>query len=75
MSNEALAMVQLTREGRRLIDNISPWIDIQEMATRYSCTTRNLANMEKRGEIPYRTRGRWLRSEVLEWEMNLLRKN
>ena len=73
VSDEALAMVQLTREVRRLMDNINPWIGQSEMRDRYQCTNKTITAMEVRGDIPFRVNGRWLRSEVVEWELRLWR--
>lgn len=52
----------------RLFDAISPFIEQAEMQARYGCTGQTLLAMERRREIPTRVHGRWLRSEVIEWE-------
>lgn len=48
----------------------SPWVRADEMAKRYGVTIQTLAAMEARGEIPQRTKGKWLRSELLIWEQS-----
>lgn len=70
MSEAALLSVVniLAAEVARLSSALSPWVGSDEMLARYGVTIKTLAAMEKRGEIPYRVRGRWLRSELLEWE-------
>ena len=60
---------EILSEMRRLGDMIAPWLSLNDMATRYKCTTKTISAMELRGDIPRRTKGRWLRSEVAEWEM------
>ena len=47
---------------------IGPWIGMPEMQARYDVTGRTLLEMEKRGDIPTRVRGRWLREEVMACE-------
>ena len=59
----------LAAEVARLSALLAPWVGSDEMLARYGVTIKTLAAMEKRGEIPYRVRGRWLRSELLEWEI------
>lgn len=48
---------------------ISPWLSMDDMMARYNVkSTKTITAMERRGEIPTRTKsGRWLRSEVNEW--------
>lgn len=58
----------LRREIATLVANLSPYIGQEEMQARYSVTGQTLLAMERRGEIPTRARGRWLRTEVLAWE-------
>jgi hypothetical protein len=58
----------LRREVANLVANLSPYIGQEEMQARYSVTGQTLLAMERRGEIPTRARGRWLRTEVLSWE-------
>jgi hypothetical protein len=58
----------LRREVANLVANLSPFIGQEEMQARYDVTGQTLLAMERRGEIPTRTKGRWLRTEVLEWE-------
>ncbi|NVO08218.1 MAG: hypothetical protein HXX19_20790 [Rhodoferax sp.] len=71
MTDTALLSVVnlLVAEVARLSAALSPWVGSDEMLARYGVTIKTLAAMEKRGEIPYRVRGRWLRSELLEWEI------
>jgi hypothetical protein len=71
MTDAALiSMVQLlAAEVARLSAALSPWVSTDEMCARYGVTLKTLGAMERRGEIPFRVRGRWLRSELLEWEM------
>lgn len=59
----------LAAQVARLSAVLAPWVGSDEMLARYDVTIKTLAAMEKRGEIPYRVRGRWLRSELLEWEL------
>lgn len=61
-------VLKLLQEVARLVDLQSPWITNEEMCQRYSVTPKTLTAMEKRGDIPTRARGRWLRSELLQWE-------
>lgn len=58
----------LRREVASLVANLSPYIGQEEMQARYGVTGQTLLAMERRGEIPVRVRGRWIRSEVLRWE-------
>ena len=58
----------LRREVASLIANLSPYIGQEEMQARYQVTGQTLLAMERRGEIPARSRGRWLRCEVLAME-------
>lgn len=58
----------LRREVANLVANLSPFIGQEEMQARYDVTGQTLLAMERRREIPTRARGRWIRSEVLEWE-------
>lgn len=59
----------LRREVASLVANLSPYIGQEEMQARYGVTGQTLLAMERRGEIPGRVRGRWIRSEVLKWEL------
>lgn len=61
-------LAHLTTAVTQLAALMSPWITTPEMCTRYDCTPKTLAAMERRGEIPWRVAGRWNRAEVLEWE-------
>lgn len=63
-----LEVRRLSMEVERLIASLSPWLSTEEMCARYSCTPQTLRNMERRGDIPTRTNGRWNRSEVMQWE-------
>jgi len=68
MNDATLEILSLRQELSRLVQMIAPWIGQDEMQARYSVTGRTLLDMEKRGDIPKRVRGRWLREEVIEWE-------
>lgn len=69
MSEAALNEIRSLRETvATLIACLSPYIEQHEMQSRYGVTGQTLLNMERRKEIPQRVRGRWLRSEVMEWE-------
>jgi hypothetical protein len=59
---------QLKIEMANLIANLSPFIGMDEMEARYDCTGQTLRKMERRGEIPFRIKGRWLRIDVIEYE-------
>jgi hypothetical protein len=59
---------QLRRAVTDLAAQLSPWITTPEMCKRYDCTPKTLAAMERRGDIPWRVKGRWNRAEVVEWE-------
>lgn len=65
--SDALVMA-LAREVARLSALVAPWVQADEMAARYGVTPQTLTAMERRGEIPFRVRGRWMRSELMEWE-------
>lgn len=58
----------LRREVVNLIAHLSPYIGQEEMQARQQVTGQTLLAMERRGEIPKRVNGRWIRSEVLAWE-------
>lgn len=58
----------LTRAVTQMARQLSPWITTAEMCARYDCTPKTLNNMERRGDIPWRVKGRWNRAEVIEWE-------
>lgn len=58
----------LRREVANLVANLSPYIGQEEMQSRYNVTGQTLLAMERRKEIPTRVKGRWLRTEVIEWE-------
>ena len=64
----ALEVRRLSMEVERLIASLSPWLSVEEMCARYSCTPQTLRNMERRGDIPTRSKGRWDRQEVIQWE-------
>lgn len=69
MSNDAvMELRQLREQVAALMDCLTPFVSTDEMCKRYNCTAQTLTAMEKRGEIPFRVRGRWLRSELLEWQ-------
>lgn len=64
-----MSELQLMEVLRDLVRKISPWIEQAEMQSRYSVTGQTLKAMERRGEIPKRVNGRWLREEVVLREM------
>ena len=69
MSDEALIELRSLREVvAALVAQLSPYIGQEEMQARYGVTGQTLLAMERRKEIPERTKGRWLRTQVLEWE-------
>ena len=69
MTDAALNELQsLRREVAALLANLSPYIGREEMEARYGVGSATLLAMERRKEIPLRHRGRWIRTEVLQWE-------
>jgi hypothetical protein len=71
MSDEALnELRQLRQQVAALLSNLSPFIGQDEMQVRYNCTGKTLLAMERRGDIPERVKGKWVRVEVVEWERN-----
>ena len=69
MTDAALTELQsLRREFAALVANLSPYIGRDEMQSRYGVGTATLLAMERRKEIPLRHLGRWVRTEVLQWE-------
>lgn len=64
----ATELRKLRREVASLAAMLSPWITTPEMCARYDCTPQTLTVMERRGDIPFRTKGRWLRTGVMEFE-------
>ena len=68
MSDLAAEISNLRREVCALAQLLSPYIDQSEMQTRYGVTSKTLLAMERRGEIPERVKGRWVRAEVVQWE-------
>lgn len=69
MTDEAIAELRQLRETvKTLVNALSPYIEQAEMQTRYGVTGQTLLAMERRKEIPQRTKGRWVRAEVMEWE-------
>ena len=63
-----IELQQLRREVVSLMAMLSPYIGQEEMQARYGVCGKTLLAMERRGEIPYRVRGRWNRAEVLQVE-------
>jgi hypothetical protein len=61
---------QLRLQVNVLSANLSPFIGMDEMQSRHGVGGKTLLAMERRGEIPVRVRGKWVRTEVLEWERN-----
>lgn len=71
MTDAAIIELQhLRREVVNLMTLLSPYIGQDEMQTRYGVTRQTLLSMERRGDIPTRVKGRWRRSEVLQYEAN-----
>ena len=68
MTDAVAELESLRHEVASLVKLIAPWIGMDEMQARYDVTGRTLLDMEKRGDIPKRVRGRWLREEVMVWE-------
>ena len=62
----------LRKEVANLVSHLSPYIGQEEMQARYTVSGQTLLAMELRGEIPNRVRGRWMRAEVLQWEISAL---
>lgn len=63
-------VMKLAKEVSRLSELLSPWVSLDEMCQRYGVTSKTLVAMEKRGEIPWRTHGRWNRAALQQWEQN-----
>lgn len=69
MTDEALIELKmLRREVVNLVSQLSPYIGMEEMQARYSVCGKTLLAMERRGEIPIRKKGRWIRADVLQRE-------
>lgn len=69
MTDQAILELQKMRlEFANLVAHLSPWVSTHEMCNRYNCTAQTLYNMERRGEIPMRIKGKWLRTELVQWE-------
>lgn len=69
MTESAILEIKKMRlEMERMIASLSPWLSVEEMCARYDCTPQTLRNMERRGDIPTRCKGRWDRQEVMQWE-------
>lgn len=69
MSDDALMEIRILREAvAALVAQLSPYIGQDEMQSRYGVTGQTLLAMERRGEIPTRVKGRWLRVDVLQHE-------
>lgn len=69
MTDQAILELQKMRlEFANLVAHLSPWVSTHEMCNRYNCTAQTLCNMERRGEIPMRIKGKWLRTELVQWE-------
>ena len=67
-SSLQILVLKLTQEVARLADQQMPWVTIDEMCKRYNVTPKTLTAMEQRGDIPARKKGKWLRSELVQWE-------
>lgn len=65
----------LRREVYALVASLCPFIGQDEMQARYKVTSKTLLAMERRKEIPTRVRGRWLRTEVMEWELRVMQSD
>ena len=63
-----IELARLRKEVAALVMQLAPWIGMEEMCSRYSVSSKTVLAMERRGDIPMRARGRWRRSEVLEYE-------
>jgi hypothetical protein len=68
----AAEVALMRRELAALVQTISPWVSSEEMYGRYKVKDpHTLRAMERRGDIPMRVRGRWLRAELMQWEAAL----
>lgn len=63
-----ILVLKLSQEVARLADQQMPWVTNAEMCQRYQVSPKTLTAMERRGDIPCRAKGRWLRSELMRWE-------
>lgn len=68
MTTIELQIARLTQAVADLSKHLAPWITTAEMCARYDCTPKTLSAMERRGDIPWRVKGRWNRAEVIAWE-------
>lgn len=69
MTTDAIAEIrELRQELKTIAVLLSPWIGQEEMQARYQVTGKTLLAMERRGQIPRRVNGRWVRAEVVSWE-------
>lgn len=63
------AIVQELRSLREIVLTLlNRRLSRQDMAERLGVTTRTLARMIDAGKVPPPTDGKWLLSEVVEWE-------
>jgi len=69
-SDLQITVALLAREVQRMAAQLSPWVTTDEMCQRYDCTPQTLTNMERRGDIPMRIKGKWNRVELMQWESN-----
>lgn len=68
MSEAVLEIQIMRREFEHLIASLSPWVTTAEMCARYKVTPQTLKNMELRGDIPQRIKGRWSRVALMQFE-------
>ncbi len=60
--------IDIVAELARIAAAVSPWVSVDEMCARYQVCSKTLLAMERRGEIPRRTNGRWYRPTLIEFE-------
>lgn len=58
----------LTQAVAALSDQLDPWLTVKDMCKRFGCTPKTLTAMEQRGQIPTRSQGKWLRSELFYFQ-------
>lgn len=75
VANISQSMQALTHQVQQLIgtvhllaNQLSPWLTMADMCTRFKCSRKTIDAKEQRGEIPQRTHGRWLLTEVIEFQ-------
>lgn len=69
---EAAAIQELSRNVRDLQETVLTLLNRrlsrQDLADRMGITTKTLAKRIDAGQVPQPTNGKWLLSEVVEWE-------